>query len=413
MPSIHDAYIRHAIHYFRELDAANDRYIAGGGGQIWALEQFDREDANIRSAQRWLSDVVEGIVQESVVVHDVGKAALELCNVYPDGGAYLISLRLTSQERIEWLKVALLASEYLQRHITTQAHLGNLGLAYYELGRNRDAITYFEKAQKVASEINDRRHEGTWLGNIGMAYAALGEHQRAISYYEQHLSIAREIGDQRGEANALGNLGVAHAATGEVENAYSAYRQQLEIAREIGDQRGESNALLNIGLVSLDRGDFQEARRYFERCMVIARSMGDRFTEGLALGSLAHTFIGLDDYDRANEHLVAAIQIARQTGNRRSEVRHLSVQVMAYRMLGEYQMGIECGENALAIVREIESASEAAFISWQLGLIYEKIGDINMALDFFQANADYEKSIDHPAAAKSIAKIQRLRSQLE
>ena len=52
--------------------------------------------------------------------------------------------------------------------------------------------------------------EGTWLGNLGLAYHDLGEMKKAIEYYEQALKIAREIGDRRNEGNWLGNMGLAY-----------------------------------------------------------------------------------------------------------------------------------------------------------------------------------------------------------
>ena len=64
----------------------------------------------------------------------------------------------------------------------------------------------------ISSNISsaDRRGEGAALGNLGLAYADLGEVNKAIEFYKQVLVIAREIGDRRGEGSALGNLGNAY-----------------------------------------------------------------------------------------------------------------------------------------------------------------------------------------------------------
>ena len=67
----------------------------------------------------------------------------------------------------------------------------------------RRAIEYYEQALVISREIGDRRGEGNDLGNLGMAYADLGEVRRAIEYYEQALVISREIGDRRGEGNCI------------------------------------------------------------------------------------------------------------------------------------------------------------------------------------------------------------------
>ena len=83
----------------------------------------------------------------------------------------------------------------------------------------------------IVREIGDRRGEGNALGNLGLAYADLGEVEKAIGSYEQALVITREIGDRRGEGNALGNLGLAYADLGEVEKAIGYYEQSAGRSR--------------------------------------------------------------------------------------------------------------------------------------------------------------------------------------
>ena len=65
----------------------------------------------------------------------------------------------------------------------------------------------YEQALAIAREIGDRRGEGADLGNLGLAYADLGEPRKAIEFYEQALAIAREIGDRRGEGAWPGQPG--------------------------------------------------------------------------------------------------------------------------------------------------------------------------------------------------------------
>ena len=74
-------------------------------------------------------------------------------------------------------------------------------------------------------EIGDRRGEGNSLGNLGIAYRQLGEERRAIEYHEQALVISREIDDRRGEGADLGSLGTAYLALGEERRAIEHYEQ--------------------------------------------------------------------------------------------------------------------------------------------------------------------------------------------
>lgn len=48
------------------------------------------------------------------------------------------------------------------------------------------AATRPEAARKAATELGDRRAEDRHMGNLSLAYAELGEVRRAIESYEQH-----------------------------------------------------------------------------------------------------------------------------------------------------------------------------------------------------------------------------------
>ena len=63
----------------------------------------------------------------------------------------------------------------------------------------------------ISRDIGDRRREGIYLGNLGVAYENLGEARRAIGYYQQALLIVREIGDFNGVARHSMNMALLYA----------------------------------------------------------------------------------------------------------------------------------------------------------------------------------------------------------
>ncbi len=80
--------------------------------------------------------------------------------------------------------------------------------------------------------LENKRNHGVILGNLGIAYKNLGDPRKAIEYYEQALVIAREIGDRKGEGNQLGNLGNAYSDLGDPRKAIEYYEKALEINPE-------------------------------------------------------------------------------------------------------------------------------------------------------------------------------------
>jgi tetratricopeptide (TPR) repeat protein len=255
---------RHATHYAQVLASSGELYLKGGESVVRGLALFDLERGNIEAGWAWAAAMAEKEEQ-----------AAELCIEYPNAGAYVLNLRQHPRERIRWLEAMLAAARRLNRRRYKGIALGNLGLAYADLGETSRAIEYYEQHLTIAREIGDRRGEGIALGNLGLAYADLGETRRAIEYYEQHLTIAREIGDRRGEGIALGSLGLAYADLGETRRAIDFYEQRLVTAREIGDLRGEGMALWNMSLALDKLGERAKAIEYAEASLKIKEEIED------------------------------------------------------------------------------------------------------------------------------------------
>jgi len=237
-----DLNLRHATYYQELLRKANDLLLQGKDSTHKGLQLFDLEWTNIQRGQNWTATNADEDIEVA-----------RICSNFAWTGS-ILNLRLHPQENVKWLLAALSAARRLESKEAEGAHLGNLGLAYANLGETRKAIELHEQRLIIAREIGDRRGEGNALGNLGLAYAALGEPRKAIKYHEQALAIDREIGDRRGEGKDLGNLGIAYKNLGEPRKAIEFYEQRLIIAREIGDRRGEGSALWNMSL-ALDKLD--------------------------------------------------------------------------------------------------------------------------------------------------------------
>lgn len=294
----YEASLRHAQYYLEVLRNADDLYQKGGDSLMSGLALFDLERANIEAGQAWAK---ENSADDN--------AAAGVCSDYPDAGVYCLGLRQHPREWIGWLEAGLAAARRLGNRPAEGMHLGNLGVAYKNLGEYRRAVEYYERHLQIARELGDRQGEGSTLGNLGVAYQLLGEYRRAIEYHEQHLQIARGIGDRRGKGNALGNLGIAYQSLGEYRRAIEYYEQHLSIAREMGDRLGEGNALGNLGVAFKNLGEYRRAIGYYEQNLQIVREIGDRQGECNALWNMGLALDKLGDRKGAIKLAEASLKI--------------------------------------------------------------------------------------------------------
>ena len=148
----YDAAKRHAEHYLRVTGGAGSTYLRDAEGVLDGLRLFDRERAHIEAGQAWAAEYAPS--DDRVAI---------LAQKYPLTGTAknVLDLRLHPREIIRWLEASL----------------------------------------EAARKLENKGAEGITLGNLGTAYWALGKPRRAIEYYEQHLAIAR--GRATGAAKGL------------------------------------------------------------------------------------------------------------------------------------------------------------------------------------------------------------------
>ncbi len=297
----HAGRMRHASHYLKVLGDADNLYLKGDEALKRGLVLFDLEWPNIQVGRAWAEEH-SGEDDE----------AAKLCSNYSVAGAYLLDLRQLPRERLNRLEVALAAARRLKDRKMEAECLGNLGLAYADLGELRRAIELFEQHMEIAREFGDRIGEYKDLNHLGMAYARLGETRRAIELFEQALVTAREANYLRGEGTALGNLGVAYSSLGETQRAIELYEQRLAIAQRIGDKLGESVTLGNLGVVYHNLGETQRAMELHRKRLTIAREIGDLQGEGSALWNMSLTLDQLDERDKAITTAESALGIFEQ-----------------------------------------------------------------------------------------------------
>jgi tetratricopeptide (TPR) repeat protein len=189
----HPARLRYAAFYAALAAAADQLYLRGNDSIRAGLALFDLERPHIDAAWQWLREQPLDDATDSLLMQ------------YADATAFVGDLRYDKKnERIPQLAVALDAAQRQQ----------------------------------------DRSAEGRLLGNLGLAYANLGDVRRAIEFYEQHIAIAQEIGDRSGEANSSWNLGALLTQQGETARAMGLMGVLVDFLREIGHPNAEQHAAM-------------------------------------------------------------------------------------------------------------------------------------------------------------------------
>jgi tetratricopeptide (TPR) repeat protein len=275
--------------------------------------------------------------------------------------------------------------------------LGNLGLIYHQLGDNRKSIEYYEQVIKIAKEIGDRRGEGKSYGNLGNVFLELGEIDKAITNYKNSVQILKDTGYKKGLGVYLGDLGVLYSQVGKIDEGIDFLGQSLRISKETGDKIEEKNQHMNMGIAYKNAGMLGKSIESYKKALKISIEIEDERGEGDLVGNIGNLFLISGQGREAIEYFEQSLKIDRDTRNKRGESISLASLGASYAILGQLETAIEFYEKALNIAKEVGDIRTESLIQVNMGNACFKLGQIERALDYFEKALSIAKKMRDPA----------------
>jgi len=161
----------------------------------------------------------------------------------------------------------------------------NLGAAYYMLGRYQEAIKSHKQALRIDPDYRDAHY------NLGIAYYELDKYEEAIKSYKHAIRIDPDL------AEAHYNLGAAYYMLGRYQEAIKSYKLAIRIDPE------DREAHYNLGIAYGETGKHEEAIESFKQAI--------RIVPGYAWAyyNLACSYSLLGDVNKALESLGRSIDL--------------------------------------------------------------------------------------------------------
>jgi tetratricopeptide (TPR) repeat protein len=140
-------------------------------------------------------------------------------------------------------------------HLATSAR----GTIYSDEGKFHEALECYEKAERLARQLGEKRGVAVNRGNRGLVYADRGEYEKALSYYDDAEALNRELGVPSGIALNVGNRGVALAGLGRYDEALACLAEAEQLHHKTGNRLQEAINRGERGVVHLAQGRLDEA----------------------------------------------------------------------------------------------------------------------------------------------------------
>jgi predicted ATPase/DNA-binding XRE family transcriptional regulator len=304
-----------------------------------------------------------------------------------------------------WLEQALAHGDDIPS-LERATALRALGLIADAAGDRQKGLALLEESRQLFADLKDRRGEWQTLLDLSLLWAAR-DYGQAGPYAEQALAVAREAGDPVMIARSLNRLGNWHGNREQSQEAFACHREALRLLEELGDKRGIAETLDLLGAACEFGADLGGVTHWYGRAIAAWREIGDQHglvnsLIGAAGCAHSHYFHGntqpamvtLAEGRRCGEESLA---ITRELGWRAGEASVL----WGYRGLmlgaaGEHTTALPSARQALAIARDIDHAQWTVAARFTLGSILADLGDFPAAQEELRGALSLAQEIASP-----------------
>ncbi len=275
----------------------------------------------------------------------------------------------------------------------------NMGITLNTLGRQNDAIVYYEKALYFAERIipQDMNLVAVILENLSKNYNEQKDNQRSIYYLKRLIKLkSSRYGEYSNELsmhyNDLGNL---YQETGKNDSAQIYFEKSLKTDLNLNDPDARLliSRYLNLSNSFIAQGESDKALRY----LIMAKEIEQGITDGdnanlfQIYTKLGIVYKQMNQYDLAEQNFLNALKINDQNtsvGKNRADVYNHLGDIKNIR--GDYSLSLVYYGKALDILLKDRTQDYDKIISTfsNLGTIYISRGDFGKALENYESALD-------------------------
>jgi class 3 adenylate cyclase/tetratricopeptide (TPR) repeat protein len=313
-------------------------------------------------------------------------------------------------QSLEWAQYAHYVAEHLEDTFDLAQSLLRMGNLWAEQGDLAQSIPALEQAYELFEQGNHLARLNHALNDLGAAYDDAGRWKEAINCYGRSLQISENIGDVIMLARASNNLALTLLGQGELQRANELYQYSCDQFQLAGSEHGVAITMINRGEVLLLQEKPDEALRLLQECITLLERINARLGLPEALRLAAEAALALDDYAQATHYAEHALATANELGMTMKEA-------MVRCVLGQIALSQHDIPTATAYLeqshRELEHLDNAhelgTVIYWQ-GKLAHASGQQEQALLLLrQAEAMFNKL----NAQRDLEKVQALLATIE
>ncbi len=275
-------------------------------------------------------------------------------------------------------------------------------------GRFQDALRYDKKYLALHEAAGNQEEVALGLNNIGDDYMEMGLYNDAYDYYQRARKLAIEVDFDFLIAVASYNVGTVLKEMGQLEQAKFYITESMELSRRIDDVEGIAYSLMDLGEIYRMEGDYDHSLQSLKESLAICDSLNFSTLKPEIFHMLGATYCAVDSMVESAEYYQKSLDIYSHLGNSKGIGQN-------YLGLGRVKIDLEEDVEAEAFLEKAltialaGSYGEIARDSYELlSHLYEERGNFPEALRLHKQLKSLEDSLFSARKNEQFAQLQLL-----
>ena len=282
----------------------------------------------------------------------------------------------------------------------------NLSICYKYIGDYTVAIDYSQKTYCVAKQNNDKILMAGSAYNISSIFEKLNNNTKALKYVQLSLRIAESMQFEKGIAKCYNSIGNLHYKQKNYNTALGYFVKSVKLKQKIKDKVGIAHSFNNIGLVYMSTKDNNSAIDNFEKALQLYTEIHNIQGQAFCLNNLALVYSDKKNYSKALDYMqksIATSNLINDTPNIGSSLVNMAD---ILNLVGKYDEAIIYSNKSLEITLKLNSLERISQAYSALSMSYEKLHNVNKALEYFKLYSQSNSSLFNEEKNKQILELE-------
>ncbi|NTW26485.1 MAG: tetratricopeptide repeat protein, partial [Lentimicrobium sp.] len=271
-----------------------------------------------------------------------------------------------------------------------------LGDRYAKLNQADSALSYYNRALKIAEKPANNSYSYAIFNQIGLLFASTGNYSISLEYYFKMLQMLDDEASRKHDKLKLDNkyaslyvqMGTCYFYLENLPKAHVYYQKCLEKVLQKATinaayKETESQLILyiNIGSAYLSGKSFDKALVNFEKALEMNKPLDNQIYYGVLYNNLGIVYKEKKAFNKAFDFYIRALQIRKVLKDTAGMAQVYNNLGDCYYLTGNYQYAIESLNNAINLSRKVRNIRSEMIAANFLSLASEKVGSLAEALD--------------------------------